>query len=402
MAEFYAMSHTTSANSSPANPHAADAHAAPVLMIGLMSGTSLDGVDGVLVSFQNGRQPQVLASAELRFPPGVRADFMRLQRSGDDEIHREALAANALARLCADCVAALMQQSGRRAEEIAAIGAHGQTIRHQPGLHDGSGYTWQTLNPALLAELTGIDVIADFRSRDIAAGGQAAPLAPAFHAAAFGHPDEWRVICNIGGIANLTILPPRQADAGEGVFGFDSGPGNVLMDAWIGQHRDATYDADGAWAADGKPDEALVEQLLAEPFFAKAPPKSSGRDLFNLDWLDWHLDDERPLAPEDIQASLCELTARSIADACLKHAPQARTLIACGGGVRNRHLMARIGAYLPGWKVQPSDELGVPAQEVEALAFAWLAWRHLQRLPGNLPAVTGAKSPRVLGALYPR
>jgi anhydro-N-acetylmuramic acid kinase len=369
------------------------------LYIGLMSGTSLDGVDGVLASFasDNTDKSSVMhASAYVPFSDALRADLLALQGSGHDEIHREALAANALARCYAMCAAQLLTAARRTPGEIRAIGVHGQTIRHRPEL----GYTRQINNPALLAELACIDVIADFRSRDIAAGGQGAPLVPAFHQAIFGDPQEVRVVANIGGIANISVL-----DRGQNVIGFDTGPGNVLMDAWIARHRSASYDADGAWAATGQVIPALLARLLEEPFLKLAPPKSTGRDLFHAAWLEEKLAGFTGAAPVDVQSTLCTFTAATLADAIAAHARDATTVYVCGGGAYNTHLMRQLQQALAerkhGAPVQSTDVLGVSPNHVEALAFAWLAERHVARMPGNLPSVTGAKGARILGALYP-
>ena len=368
----------------------------PSLYIGLMSGTSMDGVDGVLASFTDAGIATVSA-AHLPFPDTLRNDLMALQAPGDNEIHREALAANALAALYAQCVARLLEQGRVSAGEVRAIGVHGQTVRHQPAL----GYTRQTNNPALLAELSGIDVIADFRSRDIAAGGQGAPLVPAFHQAVFASPSQVRVVANIGGIANISILDPSSGT----VAGFDTGPGNVLMDTWIMRHRGQRYDDSGAWAASGTVDEGLLQALLAEPYLALPPPKSTGRDLFHADWLDAMLERCAHLAQETVQATLARYTAITIAHATHLHAPTAQALYVCGGGAANLHLMNLLEeAFLECGQplaLLTTDALGVDAQHVEALAFAWLAHRFTERRAGNLPAVTGALGARVLGALYP-
>lgn len=359
------------------------------LYIGLMSGTSLDGVDGVLADFADGAI-QTVAAAFVPFPDGLRAQLMALQASGPDEIEREALAANALAGLYAECVSELLPEA---AGPVAAIAVHGQTIRHRPEL----GFTRQTNNPALLAELCGIDVIADLRSRDVAAGGQGAPLVPAFHAARFGQPGTARAVVNIGGIGNISVL---HADGG--VTGFDTGPGNVLMDLWIAQHQGHPYDAGGAWAAGGLVDPALLGILLDEPYFALAAPKSTGRDLFHADWLAARLAQlTHAVTPQDVQATLTALTAVSIARAIHDASPDVAAVYVCGGGAQNDELMRQLGAALPDAVVQSSDALGVAPNRVEALAFAWLGYRFMRRLPGNLPAVTGARGERILGALYP-
>ena len=376
-------------------PSAAASH----LYIGLMSGTSLDGVDGVLVEIPDdydGGAIALRAFAHVPFPPELRASLLALQSARDHEIEREALAANALAHCYADCIERVLHGAGVVREQVRAIGVHGQTIRHRPDL----GFTRQTNNPALLAELTGIDVIADFRSRDIAAGGQGAPLVPAFHQAVFGQAGAVRAVVNIGGIANVSLL------YGDGrVTGFDTGPGNVLMDLWIARQRGATYDRDGAWAASGQPITALLDAMLADAYFALPPPKSTGRDLFHFDWLQGKLQAHLGARPEDVQATLAAFTAATIADALAAHAPQAAALYVCGGGAANLHLMRQLQAALKA-RVQrtqlfSTDALGIPPNQVEALAFAWLAQRFCLRQHGNLPAVTGAKGGRVLGALYP-
>jgi len=364
--------------------------------IGLMSGTSLDGVDGVLAEAAgpNGAL-QARAHAHVDFPAALRAELLALNRSGEDELHRAALAANALVGVYTQVVLQSLNAAGVQADAVTAIGAHGQTVRHQPRAAGGAGYTLQLMNGALLAESTGIDVVCDFRSRDVAAGGHGAPLAPGFHAAAFGLPGHERALLNLGGIANLSLL---HADGR--VLGFDCGPANVLMDGWCQRHRGLPFDAAGAWAAGGLVDEDLLQALLAEPFFALPPPKSTGRDLFDMGWLDARLA-EQARNPQDVMATLAELTARSVCADLLRHAPATEALFVCGGGAFNGHLMARLAALLPSTAVHSTVELGVPPDQVEAMAFAWLAQAFLLRRPGNLPTVTGAAGPRVLGALYP-
>jgi len=367
--------------------------------IGLMSGTSLDGVDGVLSTLQGGRWHTV-AHAHRPFPPALRQGLLALNTAGPDELHQAALASQALAVLYAEVVQAVCEQAQVLPAEVRAIGAHGQTVRHRPEL----GYTLQLNQPALLAELTGIDVVADLRSRDVAAGGQGAPLVPAFQDAIFAQPDRTVVVLNIGGMANLSILRP-----GQGPLGFDCGPGNALLDMWCHRQTGRDFDADGAWGAQGSVRESWLSDALADPFFALPPPKSTGRDLFNAEWL------QRWLAPhglapdqagattiaQDVQATLCELTARSAAQAVRDHAADASEVIVCGGGALNGDLMQRLARQLPGVRVCRSDEHGLDVMQVEAAAFAWLAWAHVHRVPGNLPAVTGARGARVLGALYP-
>ncbi|WP_293780529.1 anhydro-N-acetylmuramic acid kinase [uncultured Oxalicibacterium sp.] len=370
------------------------------LYIGLMSGTSLDGVDGALAAFNNesGTLRTTLASAYIPFPAALRAELLALQSSGVDEIHREALAANQLVEHYAACVAALLEQSGVSAEQVEAIGVHGQTIRHRPE----AGYTRQTNNPALLAERTGIDVIADFRSRDIAAGGQGAPLAPAFHHAMFSSREEDRVVVNIGGIANITVLPSKLS---QPVIGFDTGPGNVLLDAWIGQHNGQAYDAGGEWAKTGKVHGGLLTALRSESYLALPPPKSTGRDLFHTAWLAEKLADFPDIASADVQATLTIFTATTIADAIKHHAPDTRAVYLCGGGAHNGYLVALIHLSLRLLRtdivVDSTQALGIAPQHIEALAFAWLAQRFDTKQAANLPAVTGAEGLRILGALYP-
>ncbi len=356
------------------------------LYIGLMSGTSLDGADGVLTSFDG-----TLQAAHVPFPDGLRQELLALQAATDNEIHREALAANRIAGLYADCVRELLAKAGVSASQVTAIGAHGQTIRHRPEL----AYTRQINNPALLAELTGIDVIADFRSRDVAAGGQGAPLVPAFHQAVFGSQDETRVVANIGGIGNISVL---RADGS--VLGYDTGPGNVLLDLWVATHLGKPYDLNGNWAASGRVHAALLDELLNEPYLALPAPKSTGRDLFNAAWLQQKLSRFPDLPPADIQATLCAFTARTLANAIAREAPQAGAVYVCGGGALNGCLMESLHAML-GKPVMSTEALGIAPMQVEAIAFAWLAARFCDRLPGNLPAVTGARGPRLLGALYP-
>jgi anhydro-N-acetylmuramic acid kinase len=363
-----------------------------------MSGTSLDGVDAVLAR-DDPAAGAILHSAGhvgLPMPDPLRAELLALNQPGPNELHRAALAANGVSDLYAEAVAQLLAQAGQAASAVRAIGAHGQTVRHRPQAFGGTGYTLQLLNAALLAERTGIDVVCDFRSRDLAAGGQGAPLVPAFHAACFAQPGADIAVLNLGGIANLTLL---RADGA--VLGFDCGPGNLLMDLWCRRHRGRPYDAGGAWAAGGCVDARLLQQLLSEPFFDQAPPKSTGRDLFDAAWLDDRLHG-CAASPQDVMATLVELTARSAVDALQRYAPFTGTLLVCGGGAFNAHLMERLAALPSGrTKVQSTDAAGISPDQVEALAFAWLAREHLARRPGNLPGATGARGPRVLGALYP-
>lgn len=361
------------------------------IFIGLMSGTSMDGVDGALVRFpaHDGETLQLLASAHIPFDAELKQQAHALQHAGDNEIEREAMLANALARLYAACVGELRNQSQA---QVTAIGAHGQTIRHRPEL----GFTRQTNNPALLAELTGLDVIADFRSRDIAAGGQGAPLVPAFHRAMFGVPGETRVVVNIGGISNISVLY-----ANGHTVGFDTGPGNVLMDAWCLQHTGQAYDANGDWAAQGEVNHELLSSLHEEAYFQLTPPKSTGRDLFHMPWLNAKLNAFPEMVAQDVQATLCAFTAQSIAKAVHQTAPDCVALYVCGGGAYNRSLMQALQMEMGEIKVESTEILGIAPNHVEAIAFAWLAQRFHLRLAGNLCDVTGAKGERILGALYP-
>jgi anhydro-N-acetylmuramic acid kinase len=374
-------------------------HQSHSLYIGMMSGTSLDGIDAVLAELGPDGETQLLGALSAPFAPSLREALMALQTPGDNEVHREHLAANALAIAYAEVVQQLLANCKRHPSDITAIGAHGQTIRHQAGSNKALAYTHQTLNPALLAELTGIDVIADFRSRDLAAGGHGAPLVPAFHAQQFAS-DKNTAVLNLGGIANLTLLP-RKGD----VTGFDCGPGNMLMDAWIAKHQGKDFDQDGAWAAQGTVVESLLERMLADPFFAKVPPKSTGRDDFHLPWLEKQLGGNAFKA-EDVQATLLRLTVTTALQSIQVYSPQTEVLIVCGGGVRNTALLNALREYAKtifkhAPEISSSEVSGVDPQLVEALAFAWLAWAHKTKRPANLPAVTGASGPRILGACYP-
>lgn len=372
--------------------------------IGLMSGTSLDGVDGVLARINAQGRVEVLTHAFAAFDAPFKAELFALNQSGPDELHRSALASQQIAHLYAKVVHALLQQSGLQAQDITAIGAHGQTVRHRPlafdgdvtGVHKTAGYTLQLINPSLLAELTRIDVVADFRSRDVAAGGQGAPLVPAFHHSVFGCTDATVAVLNIGGISNLSVLRP-----GGEILGWDCGPGNVLMDYWCAANTGAAFDRDGAWAAGGRVLPDLLSHLMAEDFLHRTPPKSTGRDLFNPSWLHARLPKTPPPA-QDVQATLTEFTAWTCARDVLRHTPDAQTLVVCGGGALNSQLMRRLTHHLPSVQVISSDKQGLPPLQVEATAFAWMAFKTIRRETSSLPNVTGAKGPRVLGAIYPR
>ncbi|MBO9550856.1 anhydro-N-acetylmuramic acid kinase [Pseudomonas sp.] len=360
------------------------------LYLGVMSGTSLDGLDIALIN--QGEQLQLLATHYLPMPTDLRQQLLSLCSSGPDEIARAALAENRWASLAAEGVRQLLAKQGLHADAIRAIGSHGQTIRHEPA----RGFTVQIGNPALLAELTGISVVADFRRRDVAAGGQGAPLVPAFHETLFSHLGQHLAVLNVGGFSNLSLI-----ERDKPVHGFDCGPGNVLLDAWIERKRGQAYDADGAWAASGKVQADLLSSLLSDPFFAGSGPKSTGREVFNLPWLDGHLADLPAYRDEDVQATLLELTARSIIESLQNAQQGTEALLVCGGGARNGALMARLAELLPKARVTSTGAQGVDPDWVEAMAFAWLAHCCLEGIAANRPSVTAAKGLRVLGAIYP-
>lgn len=366
------------------------------LYAGVMSGTSLDGVDAVIADFAppSGKPCETLGAAHVGFPGLLRDELLALQLPGNNELARAGAAANMLAELYSDAIARALAAAKISADDVKAAGVHGQTLRHRPD----RGFTVQLNNPARVAEKSGMVVVADFRSRDVAAGGQGAPLVPAFHAALFARPDRHRVIVNVGGIANITDLPRDGA-----VHGFDTGPGNVLSDLWCARNRGATFDAQGAWAATGTPNPALLDVLLADAFFSAPPPKSTHRDKFNLPWLEErlaaaHMNDQA----ENIQATLVALTARTIGDAIRAYAPAAQEIVVCGGGANNTTLMKDLAEEVTPRKLLTTAGEGVPVEQVEALAFAWLAREALAGRPANLPQVTGARGKRVLGAIYPR
>lgn len=358
-----------------------------------MSGTSLDGVDAVLASFDPQGRPTLLARAAVDFPPTLRTELLGLNAKGIDELERSALAANALVELYAQAVKKVLSLAQVSPQDVAALGAHGQTVRHRPDL----GFTIQLNAPALLAELTGISVIADFRSRDVAAGGQGAPLVPIFHAGVFPA-DYTRVILNLGGIANISILRPQQPP-----LGFDTGPANVLMDMWCAQHTGQSFDQDGAWGNTGALDATVLAHLIAsEPWFKLPAPKSTGRDLFNRHWLDQRLA-PFTLAAQDapnIQATLRHLTAQTVTQCVMTYASDVKEVLVCGGGARNKALMLDLQQSMP-CPVRMTDCEGIGTQDVEAMAFAWLAWTHQQGISAGNPAVTGASGPRILGACWP-
>ena len=359
------------------------------LYVGLMSGTSLDGVDATLVRFETGTL-RCLATHYLPYPSEIRQEALAIQTSGTDELRRAAFLGNRLADIYAVTTRELLAKANVAASSVRAIGCHGQTVRHAPA----DGYTLQLNNPARLAEKAGISVITDFRSRDIAAGGQGAPLVPACHDALFRTPYGHRVIVNVGGVANLTNLAPSIPTGG-----FDCGPGNMLLDAWIDQCLGTPYDEGGRWAKQGRILPELLARLRNHPFFAAPPPKSCGREEFGSAWLDNLLDGDE--TPADVQATLVALTATTIADAITRWCGNPTEVFVCGGGAHNAILMEALACALTASTIATTDALGFPADWVEAVAFAWLAYRTIHGLSGNLPEVTGAGGPRVLGAIYP-
>jgi anhydro-N-acetylmuramic acid kinase len=359
------------------------------LFAGVMSGTSLDGADAALVDFSSAT-PRTLAFAGIAFPEALRATLLDLSRPGSDSLEVSGPACIELARLYAEVVREVLAAAGVDRSAVAAIGCHGQTVRHRPE----QGFTIQLNDPARLAELIGIDVVADFRRRDMAAGGQGAPLVPAFHDAVFRDPSRSRAVVNIGGIGNVTWLPV----AGK-TQGFDCGPGNVLLDAWAQRHRGVRFDEDGKWASTGRSDAALLASLLEEPYLAESPPKSTGRELFHLEWLEARLPSEYRAA--DVQATLADFTAQSIVAAIDRFCPGTEEIYLAGGGARNAFLVSRIASIANGRPVALTDMLGVPTGHVESMAFAWLAMKCVRREPVDLSAATGARGPRILGAIYP-
>ncbi|KAB7779118.1 anhydro-N-acetylmuramic acid kinase [Xanthomonas sp. LMG 12459] len=364
------------------------------LFLGLMSGTSADGIDAALVRFGHDGNPQLQLGRTYAWAPQQRAALIALGEGGD------MTSLDALGQLDAEVATAfaeaalrLLDDAGVAPAAVRAIGSHGQTVRHRP-LADPA-FTWQLGDGNRIAELTGIATVCDFRRRDVAAGGHGAPLMPAFHAAMLGAAHEDRAVLNLGGIGNLTLLPAHGA-----VRGFDTGPANALLDAWCQRHRGQPYDAGGAFAASGAVDADLLQRLLADPWFALPPPKSTGREQFHLRWLEACLDTPAP-APAAVQATLLELTASTVADALLAQQPATRQLLVCGGGVHNPLLLARLQARLPGVQVQSTQAHGLDPDYIEAMGFAWLARQTLAGLPGNLPSVSGARGPRILGAIHP-
>lgn len=357
--------------------------------IGLMSGTSLDGVDAVLIQMQGTTFIKALAHAYVPYSEAIKANILSLQDSLGDELHRSHTLAQTLSRLNAQAVLDLLQAQSLSPQDIVAIGCHGQTIRHQPQHH----YSIQLADYSLLAELTQINVVGDFRSRDLAAGGQGAPLVPAFHQAVFASAHEKRVLLNIGGIANVSILQDDQQ-----AIGFDTGPGNMLMDAWVKKHWQQDYDVDALHASQGQVNADLLNKLLAHPYFQESIPKSTGRDLFSLSWLENYVIDIANV--HDVLRTLLELSAQSIAQAIKQYAPHYQAVYVCGGGAYNPLLMERLQALLPTMRFDNSHGLQLHPQWMEAAAFAWLAACWCLKIPSNMPSATGAKGKRILGAGY--
>ncbi len=366
------------------------------IYIGLMSGTSLDAVDAAAVSFSGG-QPKLIGATNITIPDNLRKSIITLCQSGNNEIEQLGMLDAQLGELFASAVQVLLKHCQLNPQQIQAIGNHGQTLRHRP--KQKHPFTLQIGSASIIAQRTGITTIADFRSRDIAAGGEGAPLVPAFHSILFDSQKERRCIVNIGGISNITYLSGNSRDK---VIGFDCGPGNLLMNAWCEQHISKRYDDSGNWAASGIINKELLDAMLNEPFFSLTPPKSTGRELFNINWLDKHLaHHKKPLRTEDVQATLCELTAHCISNAIQKYATQCNAVYICGGGAHNQHLMVRLQNLVRPAELNSSKKIGLDPDWVEACAFAWLAKQTLERKPGNLPEVTGADSAVILGAIYP-
>lgn len=380
---------------------ASDTPAGAGLFVGLISGTSADGIDAALVRFADeagGLHCELVQGTTTAWPFALRARLVALGQGGDARSLDELATLDVqVGEAFAAAANALLEATGTDASLISAIGSHGQTVRHRPAGADHDGrhpFSWQIGDASVIAERTGIATVADFRRRDIAAGGQGAPLVPAFHAALLHSSAEDRAVLNLGGIANFTLLP-----AHGDVRGFDTGPANALMDAWCERHTGQPFDADGALAASGRIDSMLLARLLDEPWFTLPPPKSSGREQFHLDWLGSRLCGDEAVG--DVQATLLELSATTIAGALTKYQPATKRVLACGGGVRNGALMQRLQAHLPDLALESTAAYGLDPDFVEAMAFAWLARQTLLGRPGNLPAVTGARGPRVLGTLHP-
>jgi anhydro-N-acetylmuramic acid kinase len=361
------------------------------IFVGLMSGTSMDGIDAALVEFDESSL-NIVGTKNVPYPAALRQQLLdAIAIPLDREIDNVADLHRATGEIFRDAALALLEETGVDAATVAAIGSHGQTLRHQPNAE--TPFSLQIGDPQLIANGTNIRTVADFRNADILAGGQGAPLAPIFHEWLFRVPDKTRCVLNIGGVANVTVLAGQRD-----TIGFDTGPGNSLMDAWIRKHRNEAFDHDGSWADEGSVDVELLERFLSEPYFAYAPPKSTGFEQFNLRWIEGH--GTSSIEPVDVQATLCALSAITIADAVTDFAPDTAELLVCGGGAHNPTLLKQLDSRLPDVAVSPTSVAGLDPDWVEAVAFAWLAMRHLHGLSGNLPSVTGASDAVVLGALY--
>ena len=361
--------------------------------VGLMSGTSMDGVDAVLVDFSTG-SPQLIATLDKPIPEGLLGQLHILADPKSGDINLLGHCDRACGELFAHATNELLAQAKIKSSEVIAVGSHGQTARHMPNLT--YPFSLQIGDPSTIAVLTEIDTIADFRRKDIALGGQGAPLVPAFHLQQFQHTSADRVILNIGGISNITWLDRNATET----TGFDTGPGNTLLDMWYRQYNDGNYDKSGLWAASGSVDSHLLEKFLQHPYFKATAPKSTGRELFNLAWLQQHLAHFTTLAPQDVQATLSELTAVSIAND-VRLLPHVDEIFVCGGGIYNTDLINRLARQLPEIKLASTDDIGLEPQWVEAIAFAWLAYCFIEKKTSNLPRVTGAKKAAILGAFYP-
>lgn len=364
------------------------------LYIGLMSGTSADCIDAVLLDFSTS-PPRFIQELAYPIPAPIKKRIYELMTPGPNEIDRMGVLDRQLGELFAEAVQELLRQANTPPQAVSAIGSHGQTIRHRPPGQLEAAFTLQIGDPNVIAERCGITTVADFRRRDMAAGGQGAPLVPAFHRQVFGSNDHQRIILNIGGIANLTLLFPQRE-----VLGFDTGPGNALMDAWIQKHRGKAFDADGQWAASGQAHKNLLQKLLEHPYFAEQAPKSTGREMFTLAWLQEVLKDFSDLDPADVQATLLELTVASISASVLAEGEEGMEIYVCGGGAHNEKLMQALQQAMPGHRLSTTAELGIPPDWVEAAAFAWLARRTMGRMAGNMPSVTGADREVILGSVY--
>ncbi|HEC12724.1 MAG TPA: anhydro-N-acetylmuramic acid kinase [Acidiferrobacteraceae bacterium] len=364
--------------------------------IGLMSGTSADGIDAALMQIGDGGKVNFLAARVLTYPTPIREAVLAFKHPADDELERAGVLNVELGELFAQAALELLEQQGLPANKISAIGSHGQTLRHQPtGPHP---YSIQIADPATIVERTGITTVANFRTRDIAAGGQGAPLASAFHRAAFHNANQNRVILNIGGIANVTFLPH---DPGDPVVGFDTGPGNNLMDGWTERHKGQCFDVNGEWAQQGVVSTALLKRLLDHPYFPEHPPKTTGPEDFNLQWLDGVVEKTpSTICAEDAQATLLQLTACSISQTISQYLPKTQAVYVCGGGTHNKTLMSTLQQKLGDTPVATTSKLGIDPDWVEACAFAWMAWRTLNGKSGNITSVTGARHEAPLGAIW--